>query len=214
MREKSFKWGVTFPRVLVVACALCLMAQPVSAGDLTVRFSSGRVTIVADRVPLRQILEKWASIGGTEIVNLDSLSAELITVDLQNVPERQALGTLLASAPGFVAVSRSVASTGESAFGRLLVQAATTAGVTMGRPLPPDTRPAADDEAERWLTAQTTLGTPNVLQPGELIPPARPGDPVRRGPPSYRPGSTGPAGYRGPAVSEPPVPIRPPGQPD
>ena len=47
---------------------------PASAGELKLTMQNGRVTIIADNVPLRQILQEWARVGQTKIVNADKMS--------------------------------------------------------------------------------------------------------------------------------------------
>ena len=71
---------------------------------------NGRVTIIADNVPLRQILQEWARVGQTKIVNADKLAgpAHNVTLQLIDAPERDALDILLRSASGYIAAPRPV----------------------------------------------------------------------------------------------------------
>ena len=70
---------------------------------------NGRVTIIADNVPLRQILQEWARVGQTKIVNADKLTGPTSRCSWSNAPERDALDILLRSASGYIAAPRPVA---------------------------------------------------------------------------------------------------------
>jgi hypothetical protein len=83
-------------------------ALPAAAGELKLTMQDGRVTIIADNVPLRQILQEWARVGQTKIVNAEKLTGPAITLQLINAPERDALDILLRSASGYIAAPRPV----------------------------------------------------------------------------------------------------------
>lgn len=124
-----------------------------AADDLHVSLHNGRVTIVADQVPVRRILEEWARVGQVRVVNLDKVSGPAVTLRLIDVPEERALGTLLRSVAGYVAAPRAVASDGTSQFDRLVIlatsrpPATSPASSTVSRPPPamgPQVVPAPD----------------------------------------------------------------------
>ena len=103
----------------------------------------GRVTILADNVPLRQILQEWARVGQTQVVNADKLSNQLISLQLVNATEREALDVLLRSANGYIAAPRATALAGAATFDRVTIfvstkaaptQAASAAAPTFQRP--------------------------------------------------------------------------------
>jgi len=93
----------------------------VAAQDLTVRFGDGRVTVRARHTPLSAILEEWARLGSTTIINGDRLAGQLVTLELDNVPEREALAVLLHEVPGYVLSTRRAAVRGSSTFDRVLI---------------------------------------------------------------------------------------------
>ena len=94
--------------VAAVAVGLLLPAGSAAAGELKLSMQNGRVTIVADNVPLRQILQEWARIGQTKIVNADKLPGPNVTLQLIDAPEKDALDVLLRSAAGYIAAPRTV----------------------------------------------------------------------------------------------------------
>ena len=83
--------------------------------------NNGTVTLQARNAPLRTILQEWARSGGTTIINADRVSAAPMTIELTNVPERDALATILRSTSGYVVGARAVAATGASSYDRIMV---------------------------------------------------------------------------------------------
>ena len=87
--------AMKYLRIGLLVAAVCLPA-PVSAGELVLSFKDGRVTLKATDVTLRQVLNEWARLGQTRIVGLEKLGGGLLTLELTDVPEKQALEILLA----------------------------------------------------------------------------------------------------------------------
>jgi hypothetical protein len=112
-------------RCTLLAAFAAACALPASAGELTLTMRDGRVTIIATNVPLRQILQEWARVGQTQIVNADKLANQTVTLQLVNASEREALDVLLRSANGYIAAPRPVALTGAAAFDRVTIFVAT-----------------------------------------------------------------------------------------
>jgi len=71
-----------------------LAASPAFA-DVKLTMGNGRVTLVAKDVTVRQILTEWARIGQTKIINLERIPGGPVSVELNDVPEAQALDVLL-----------------------------------------------------------------------------------------------------------------------
>jgi len=92
-------------RIGLLVAAVCLPAS-VSAGELVLSFKDGRVTLKATDVTLRQVLTEWARLGQTRMVGLEKLGGGLLTLELTNVPEKQALEILLRSVAGYAAAPR------------------------------------------------------------------------------------------------------------
>jgi hypothetical protein len=140
-------------RALLTAAAVVLLCSPrARAGELTVTMNDGRVTVVANNVPLRQILTEWSRVGQTTIVGAERLGGAPLTLQLENVPERQALDTLLRAASGYMAAPRPVPVANASLYDRILILPTSTAPASAGpaprptpafipgtnRPMPPD----------------------------------------------------------------------------
>jgi hypothetical protein len=130
-------------RCVLLAAFATAWAVPASAGELKLSMQDGRVTILADNVPLRQILQEWARVGQTQVVNADKLSNQLVSLQLVNATEREALDVLLRSANGYIAAPRATALAGAATFDRVTIfvsskaaptQAASAAAPTFQRP--------------------------------------------------------------------------------
>ena len=83
-----------------------LGVAPVTAGELTLTFKDGRVTLKAVDTPLRQVLQEWARLGQTRIVGLEKVAGGPLTLELVNIPEKQALEILLRPIAGYMAAQR------------------------------------------------------------------------------------------------------------
>jgi len=83
-----------------------LGVAPVTAGELTLTFKDGRVTLKAVDTPLRQVLQEWARLGQTRIIGLEKVAGGPLTLELVNIPEKQALEILLRPIAGYMAAQR------------------------------------------------------------------------------------------------------------
>ncbi len=189
------------------------------ADDLQVSLKDGRVTIVADQVPVRRILEEWARLGQVRVVNLEKLSAPAVTLRLIDVPESHALDVLLRSAAGYLAASRAAAEPGVSRFDRVVILATSRPPATA--PAPTALSPAAPAFAPRNVPFPPPAGVspadpggqdPEVTVPGVLPPPVTPfprtgGD--ARVPPEEAPPMTAPQPgvLPGAPAQQPPAPV-------
>jgi hypothetical protein len=129
-----------------VLTVLAAAAPAGAAGDLTVVMNDGRVTVVAQNVPLRQILAEWSRVGQTKIVGAERLSGAPVTLRLENVPERQALETLLRTVSGYMAAPRPTMVMNASVYDRILILPTSTAPAVAaagpaGRPSVPSMAP-------------------------------------------------------------------------
>ena len=113
--------------LLLTAALVVTSAWPAAAQNLKIEFHDGRVTVDAQAVPVRAILNEWGKAGGTKIVGADRLSGAPLTVKLINVTEAQALETILRSVAGYMAAPRSAGVTGPSSYDRILVMATSSA---------------------------------------------------------------------------------------
>ncbi len=126
-------------RVLSCSFAVLLVCSVAPArADLKLEFHQGFVTIDAKNVTVRQILAEWARLGGTRVVNGERVAGAPVTLQLVNVPERQALEVLLRSVSGYLAAPRALLSkAGASMFDRILVMPTSTSPTSAPRPPAP-----------------------------------------------------------------------------
>jgi hypothetical protein len=182
--------------VAAAAILLCWYAVPAQAQAVKLRFHDGLVTLTTQNAPLRTILAEWARLGGTTIVNAERVTGAPLTLELNAVPEQQALDILLRSVSGYMAAARAAGSAGASVYDRILILPTSvgprnptppTPGFQQGRGgVPPVLRrppqivpqPEPEDEPE---PEEEDLVVPPVVQPGPGIVP-RP-QPFPVGPP-------------------------------
>jgi hypothetical protein len=108
-----------------LVAAVLVAPSPALAGELRLSIANGRVTLIAQDVPLKQILDEWGRVGQTTIVGSDKLAGGNVTLELRDVPESKALETLLRSASGYIAKPRNLMAggTGTSSYDRILIMA-------------------------------------------------------------------------------------------
>jgi len=117
----------TLLRCAVLAALACGVSVPAAAGDLKLTMQNGRVTLIADNVPLREILQEWARIGQTRIVNAEKLTGPAMTMQLVDAPERDVLDILLRSAAGYIAAPRPTMVAGAAVYDRVTIMATSRA---------------------------------------------------------------------------------------
>jgi hypothetical protein len=105
----------------VFAAAVLLLAASADAQQMKLQIRDGRVTLEAHNVPVRQILAEWARVGGAKVVNGEKVVGAPVTLQLQDVPERQALDTVLRGVSGYMLAARPAGVTGVSAFDRIMI---------------------------------------------------------------------------------------------
>lgn len=124
-----------------LASALLLLiwsASPSWAAGLTLSLQNGLVSLDAQDVTVRQILTEWARIGRTRIVNVERITGGPITLKFDDIPEKQALGIVLRSVPGYMALPRAIPVADASLYDSILVMATTTPVAAL-RPQQPGT---------------------------------------------------------------------------
>ena len=111
-----------FPSICALTASLGLLAGSATAqSQVSIQFQNGFVSVSARNAPLRTILQEWARVGRTNIVNAERVTGSPLTIELVNVPEQEALATLLRGITGYVVGARQVASTGPSSFDRIMI---------------------------------------------------------------------------------------------
>ena len=108
-------------RCLVITAVVGAAASPAAAGELKLSLSNGRATLIAQDVPVRQILDEWARVGQTTIVNGDKLTGPALTLQLVDRPEREVLDLILRSASGYIAAQRPINLAAASQFDRVMI---------------------------------------------------------------------------------------------
>jgi hypothetical protein len=221
--------------VAFVALVLPPTAASATAGELKLTIGNGRVTLVAHDVTVRQILEEWARVGQTRIVNGDKIMGPPVTIELHEQPEAKALDTVLRAVAGYVVAPR-MDSLGTSVYDRIMIlptsrpPAVSAAAPTFNRPAPPppvvpmvEDDPAVNDQSEHPPGTVPPPGaqpfpgpTPNpglqqpttAPRPGMPPPPNVPANPYQPQTPGARP-----PGGMGVPSSTPGAPAPPGGSP-
>jgi hypothetical protein len=160
---KTLLWGL-------LAAGLTAMAPEAAAADVSLKISNGRVWLVARDATAGQILSEWARIGQTTIVNGDRVPGGPLTLQLDNVSEEEALDLLLRTTAGFMGARRGTPTPATSAFDRIFILPAGSAGgtpVSAPPPLPVITPPPpVFDEPE--FPPAFTPGVERIIGPDGL----------------------------------------------
>jgi hypothetical protein len=128
-------------RSIVAVLIVLLGASSASAQVLSLEFHDGRIRLTAENVPVSRILDEWARRGGTKIVNGERVPGAPVTLQLTDVPERQALEIVLRSAAGYMVLARDTITPGASAFDKILVLPTTSRAPAAAAPPPPQPAP-------------------------------------------------------------------------
>jgi len=184
--------------------------------QLTIR--DGRLSLVAVNATPAQIFDAWSRAGGVMILNAERMPAAPLTIRLDNVPEEQALDTILRSVSGYLARRRAVPAGGGSMFERIVIlptpqgprpPVTAAAGAVSSLPVsqprqgvqpPPQNQPQGIPQAPGVTRLVGSDGQPVEDDQAGAPQPFNPGDPVTQQPPVGAP--------RGAAV-----PVQVPAQP-
>jgi hypothetical protein len=207
-----------------LALTAILAPSQAFAGDLRLSIANGRVTIVAQDVTVRQILDEWGRVGQTIVVGAERLVGPPVTLELHDVAEGRALEALLRSASGYIAKPR-MTTAGASAFDRILIMPASRAPAVSPVPQPfmnraqppqvvmPNIQEQDDDDVESPIAPPGAV-PPQMQYPGQP-PPMQPGQTQQPTLTSPTPGQLpAPPNVPGnPYQMAPPAPVRPPNMP-
>src|SRR5436305_12131370 len=108
-------------KALAFSAVICLCITAAASAEVRLTIQDGRVSLTAKDATLRQILAEWARVGQTKIVNGERVPGGPVTLQLTNVPEEQALDTLLRSLTGYVAAPRATTAANLSRYDRIVV---------------------------------------------------------------------------------------------
>jgi len=210
---------------VALSAVLCVPSVPAAAGELRLSIANGRVTIVAQDVTIRQILDEWGRVGQTKVVGAERLTGPAVTLELHDVPEGRALESLLRSASGYIAKPRS-GTAGASSYDRILIMP-TSRPPAMSAAPPSFNNPRPQPQVVMPNVVIDDDGEPNAIAPPGMPPQFQqfPGQPPMQ--PGMQPGQAMPTLTR-PGMLPPPAPnvpgnpyqttpqqpiIRPPGVP-
>jgi len=187
------------------------------ADTVQLSLHGGRLSLVATNATPAQIFEAWSRAGGVLVVNADQMPAAPVSITLDNVPEEQALDTLLRPASGYLAVRRTDPVESASVFDRIVIlpssEARQAAPASSGTTFParassaprPATQPAATPQVQPQGIPQGTGVTRLVGADGQPVE-----DDQAGAPPPYNPGDapdtrpqTRPANVPGPVPVQP-----------
>ena len=155
---------------LVVGIGLVLAwAGSAAAQSVTLEFKDdGHVKLVTQNATISAILAEWARRGHTSIVNGERIPGPPLTLELEDVPERQALAILLRDVSGYVSAVRDTPMPGASAYDRILI--VPTSRVTPGSTAQPS--PAAQAAAQALQNnIDNDDDAPPPPPPGQRVPP-------------------------------------------
>src|SRR5947207_8201466 len=168
-----------------IAIAFGLRTAAPASAERRLTINDGRVTLSARDTTVRQILAEWARVGQTKIVNAERVPGGPVTLELTNVPERQALEVLLRTASGYLAAPRAAAVANASVFDRILIMptsspprtaSASTAPSFQQPQQPPQLAPSPFPQPPRPIDDQDS-DEPPIPVPPSLPAPARRGSP-------------------------------------
>jgi len=82
----------------------------------------GNVTLIAENVPLREILAEWGRVGGAYMINAEKLvGATAPMMRFENRPEQEVLDSLLRPAAGYILGPRTTRTSGPSKFETVMI---------------------------------------------------------------------------------------------
>jgi hypothetical protein len=141
-----------FPSSLIAALVISAAPALAECTRVHVAMHDGLVSVSARDAMLGEILDAWARVGQTKIINAEKIVGEPLTIQLVDVPEEQALDMLLRSVGGYLAAARSAAVVDASRFDRIMIL------------------PTRAGESSTVRQAAPTLVSP-VLPPQQTLPP-------------------------------------------
>ena len=156
-------------QILCLVCGLAFLgtAAAAAAGELSVKIADGRATVIAKDVPVRQILAEWAKVGATKVVGAERLPGGPVTLELVDVPEKEALDILLRTAAGYIAAPRPAEVAGASQYDRVIIMATSRPpAATASMAPPPFGRPGCSPSSS--LRRMTTMENPGIRVPCPL----------------------------------------------
>ena len=91
---------------LAACLAASLLLASTASAEVQLSIQNGRVSLKAKDATLRQIMQEWARVGQTKVVNVERIPGGPINLELIDVPEAEALDVLLRTVSGYIAAPR------------------------------------------------------------------------------------------------------------
>jgi hypothetical protein len=123
--------------ILSVATLALLGSASQVGAEVQLSIQDGRVTLIARDATVREILAEWARVGQTKIINAERIPGGPVTLELTDVPERQALDVLLRTISGYLAATRTTVVARASMFDRIIVMPTNVAAPSAASAAPP-----------------------------------------------------------------------------
>jgi hypothetical protein len=139
---------------VLVAVVMAWLAVPAARADIQLSIRDGRVVLVANNATIADIIVEWAKVGHIKIVNADKIPRDVVTLELRNVSERQALDILLRSTSGFIAALRAEDDPNASLFDRIVIMPPSVA------PPPPKVNASAPPQYPRTPSPAADMPEP------------------------------------------------------
>jgi hypothetical protein len=187
---------------------LVLVARPAAAEVHVTIDPGGRVTVSAKNATVGQILAEWARVGQTKIVNPERAGGGVLTIELTNVPEVEAIEIILRSAGGYVLAPRRAEMANASLYDRILILPQSSP-VSAARPTPaalPQPRPGAPTPRPFAAPVPGQVAVPQAAQDDNDDPADRPAGAAT---PAVRPPVFNTFPQAAPQRTDPPAPPAP-----
>ena len=144
---------------VLVAVVMAWLAVPAARAEIKLSIRDGRVVLVANNATVADIMAEWAKVGQIKIVNADKLPHDVVTLELQNVSERQGLDILLRSTSGFIVALRAQDDPNASRFDRIVIMPPSVA------PPPPAVNASAPQQYPRAPSPAAEMPAPEPPAP-------------------------------------------------
>jgi len=139
--------------LFLVAVVMAWLAVPAASADIQFSIRDGRVVLVATNATIADIMAEWAKVGQIKIVNADKIPRDVVTLELRDVNERQALDILLRTTSGFIVALRAEDNPSASRFDRIVIMPPSVAP-------PPAVNASAPPQSPRIPSAAAPMPLP------------------------------------------------------
>ena len=156
--------------VIAVIALLGAGATSAAAQGVTLEFQDGKVRLNAQNVPVSQILSEWSRRGRTTIVNGERVPGPPVTLELQDVPEQQALDIVLRNVSGYLVAAREAEIAGASTFDRIYILPTSSRPTTAAATSPPQAIQVQDESDDEPLPPNSPRGANTPVAPGARLP--------------------------------------------